>query len=1353
MASFPREQAWYVLRGYRYQLLQSLDAWIGLRPGEVLWLETDEDFSVVSAESQVDTQVKSSAAAAGATPFSLRSSGVKAALSRYWSRSNQGQDDRSYLAFIANGRAACEQGLTFPGDVPGLEYWSVVANEGDTLALRTALASVFQNEPIGQWISSNPSDDELRARLLRRVRWLLRSLDEVSLSEFIRDKLAELYLEKGLLVTLADEALHSLLDRILETASQPNANDRRLTAIDLHRSLEHAAGPTLALQGTIRATAGQLGADGGSLFINSVALPSARTVDRTSTVEAILERTGSEPLLWLHGTHGVGKSTLARLIAARIGGAWLSLDLRSIQTDGKAALSAWRGLVRAMLRVPNLRGVIVDDLAGVALEALAGRIAGFCRAMAPRKVGLIVTSSHEPSAARLIQFEASPAATLQAPYFTEDEVRAFVTTDGGPPAESVEGWTQLIFVTTNGGHPLLVAAKVASLRVRGWPANALLEDIGPSVSDAVKTTREEARRRLLDEIPSSEARQLLRRIGCVFDRTDNALAVRLAAVDPPIPHPTDELAVLRGSWIEILPSNDLRLSPLIADIGHDVSQDDKRKLQRTASEYWLGTGALDQRTLPLCFWNAFWGKHTWILANLCQVIETLPQELLRGVAALLAPMSWLRTDQPIYPESPEVGSMLRLLQFEVANATENSEIASNVALRLIAEIEELSLAEFRLLQKSVAIPKILFAENSGTEPGVQLGLVLQLRATLQELAASANPDLATPLAAITTGLPGGVDLPGFLFAVVVNRIRSSAGMLAMIEALNSIDEFDRNGLVAAAADALDAGQGHFVHNGWAQEQLDDKDLHPVLKRFESMSEIAANWNNADVRAELACAQSVILDEGLDDKAMAVTVVDDAAAAMGLLPALVRQKAKVLGHRGEDEAAARLLMSVEDAVGLGSPLDRTLALRDGGVSAARAGLFSDAIRLFQKAHAILVNEEHYLALAVSVQIEIALAKWSMEDRAGALVSSADVLDALEALDPAGSRQNERAHQFGRALVGHFREKLDPYPDPSRAIRFGQASALAGDEALLGLDLKPLSANWRILAICEIEIGADLGIERRSIAKQAGPPLSSVELFIAQARYQRAILDGDTIAVFRRGAIAASAFDLARKSPTMNKLSQANDAQQLQGGAIGELINDGLASFLESIPLDLMIWYRLREDWNPNLATELRTACAEAWTDSDVVSNIFGAALGDEIPKYPTASIALTRLLVSPPELRGSPRQRFERDLLLVHQTSFSSARRILEPYVVAEVLEGWSIVLKNETFLLRAPIQYGAMIGAAIEGAKTTGLKGAARLLLAAAPAVRVLLTPRWVEILESIGGLSSQASSTPDRAPANIAIS
>jgi hypothetical protein len=319
------------------------------------------------------------------------------------------------------------------------------------------------------------------------------------------------------------------------------------------------------------------------LLISTVGLPTDNVAERRDTVSTILEQTCGEPLIWLHGTHGVGKSTLARLIATRIGGCWLGLDLRPVQDDPKAALTAWRELLRVLHRTSHASGIVIDDLTGAAFDALRTRISAFVASAAPQGTRVIVSSPHEPSAARLAELGASPRAALQAPYFDEADVRALVSAQPAPPNDTtIDGWTRLLLVTTNGGHPLLVVAKIASLRSRAWPLSALPEDIGPLASDAVRATREEARRRLLDEIPSSEARRLLRRLGSVYDRADDALMLKLARQDPPISNASDALAILRGSWIEVIRGNDLRLSPLISDIGADLGQDEIMRCRQTA---------------------------------------------------------------------------------------------------------------------------------------------------------------------------------------------------------------------------------------------------------------------------------------------------------------------------------------------------------------------------------------------------------------------------------------------------------------------------------------------------------------------------------------------------------------------------------------------------------------------------------------------------------------------------------------------------------------------------------------------------------------------------------------------------
>jgi hypothetical protein len=133
---------------------------------------------------------------------------------------------------------------------------------------------------------------------------------------------------------------------------------------------------------------------------------------------------------------------------------------------------------------------------------------------------------------------------------------------------------------------------------------------------------------------------------------------------------------------------------------------------------------------------------------------------------------------------------------------------------------------------------------------------------------------------------------------------------------------------------------------------------PALGIYAKIQSIAYSWGRPDVMAEIWCARSVILDEGLDDKDAALAAIDTAIKELGALPTLIRQKVKVLSHLERHGEATVLLLSIEDTIGAGFSLERGLTLRDGGISAAKSGRFSDAIRLFEKAHeAFLRNPDN------------------------------------------------------------------------------------------------------------------------------------------------------------------------------------------------------------------------------------------------------------------------------------------------------------------------------------------------------------------------------------------------------------
>jgi hypothetical protein len=451
-----------------------------------------------------------------------------------------------------------------------------------------------------------------------------------------------------------------------------------------------------------------------------------------------------------------------------------------------------------------------------------------------------------------------------------------------------------------------------------------------------------------------------------------------------------------------------------------------------------------------------------------------------------------------------------------------------------------------------------------------------------------------------------------------------------------------------------------------------------------------------------------------------------------LPSLIRQKAKVLGHSDDHEAAARLLISVENAVGADQPLDRTLALRDGAVSAAHAHLFDDALRLFRKAHEALAREGEHPALMLGLRIEIAIVFWTIADRRAALLEMADVLDAAAPLDPSGSRQNERTHQLLRLVAGLFWNDLDPYssrPKPIEAI--GRATTLAGNDPLLGVELAALPDIWRMLALCEIGSGIDAGIETKSNARQTGPGLCAIEVFIARARYARALFNGDLERAFRLGVWALSASKATVEHQTSGRSRAA--IAELEGKSVAALRAEGWGELVDTILLDAILWFALRGENGASTLERVRAAYETVCGQDRAADEILAAAAGTKpITPGAPAALALASYLAPASDVRGKPGSRLERDLLLVCDTAQSGARPALEPLVVEELANGWSHVVSDETFALQMPLAHGPDIEAAIKEMRSSGLRGAARLILVAAPAARYPLSEKWLKFLQMI---------------------
>ncbi|EJJ31233.1 hypothetical protein [Rhizobium sp. CF142] len=1331
----------HVMAGFRYQVLQSVQALVSLREGEELLLEVSEDFTVVSKEAVDDVQVKNSQAESGPTSFSFQSPDIAAALNRFWETSDAARAPRR-LIFISRGGAAVERHHLFPDNMPGLRYWRTAAIDADTLPLRTALISILGASPLGQWIESEPTDAELRERLLRRVQWELDAASADELFSYLREQIGEIYHSRNLPVICAKPATASLIDLVFETASKPRADNRRLSKIDLAQIMEECAAAHLVAQAVTGITQPSL-----PVLIESAVVSELEyftsVATRREALDAIANQTRGQPLVWIHGTNGIGKSTLARLAATAAGGRWLELDLRPFQTDKAGSVAAWAQLTRAIALSEPYDGIIIDDFEGAPANALRSRLKALAQSFGGRGARLIVTSHHQPTPAYLSDCRTSVSSSFQAPYFSEDDAVEMVRVHPAPRENMVLPWAKFLQLTTSGGHPLMVAAKSASLRAQGWPDSSLADDV-VKPGEALRVTREEARRALLSDLSSLDtarsldAGDLLRRVACVFDRVDEGLIRKLGHATPALRTAGDAFAVLKGSWLEELPGGDLRISPLLADIGKEVT-DEERKLYRwVAAEYWASDGPLDARTLPLCFWNAFLGGHAWVLMQLCVSISSMPAETLRGAAALLAPMAVLTTDRPLLPSNLAVSIQLRLLQFEVADATEQGPLAATIASRLVQELDLIEDGHLRVLFAHTSMTRFLMAESAKLATQDRIAYALMVRKSEPRILDLGEGNIPDPKTLLPSEFGDEMDAADILFANIVRHIDSSSAQLEAVQALNAISQEDRNRFLDAMSTIYE-GDSVFVHSGWSKDQLGDGDMEVALANYGEFQQIASGWNRDGLLLEVICAQAVILDEGLGRTDDALALVDHAIGSHGRNTVLLRQKSKLLAHAGRHGDAVEVMIPIEADVAARSPFDRALALLDGAIWAAKAGRFPDAIRMISGAEVAIFEVPGRIALAIGMMLEEALIRWRSDDRAGAIRVTAEALEAISLLPDDESFQALRSHKLARGMVGLFLSELPGMPAASKIpITFGTSTVLQSETKAPAKEaLTAIPDHMRILAVIEVSLGLDVGVERRSSQMLSGSTVPRIELMLRQRQYENATRSGDPAAALRSGITVLWAYVVLQGISRDQQIAGRIDIERYAVPAISELRSlPEVDQKLDLLVVDFVLYAKLsQKQLNTSFWTSFRAAVETVFGDGQSLERLIDLLEGKQVNSAPASGAYAMAYVVGMTEEQqaGNPALRFQRDVRILQHIAQSASIDLLASVFIENEVRHWTFVLESQRFLLHQPSANAPAIGAALEFLSgNRRLVNVARLFAACAPAVGIGFDTSWIESLDRL---------------------
>lgn len=984
-------QASEVIAAFGYQLYQTVSAWLSLKPGERLLVEIAEDFAVGAGTALTMTQVKRTAAS-----ITLRSKGVVALIAALWVFQEANPGKTISAAFLTTSRIGKERGLNFPDRMAGLSYWRVAAREqADIEPIRTALRELALPDSLKSFLKAATADD-IRNRILRPIRWYTAAPSAEVLERDLEDRLVDYGQARGVGAQDSRNTLSALVGELLRCARRP-PESRYLTAADLVTLFEqhtYRLVPPSLLSGSFSGAADQLAQS--ALNISdpaSIPLP-PRAALRQDAVTALHGGLVAEGVSWLHGSSGLGKTTLALLIARRQNAAWQFADLRDLKGN---SLRLTLARLATAFGTSGARGLILDDLPPDLDNAGILAMRRVARAVAEADGLLVVTSTKPPAPTLKNSLGVKPAAIRAVPYLAEEDVAEMIGRAGGDQSL----WARVVLMST-GGHPQLVDARIMGLQQRGWSKEDRWADILPQGKPKgdVGQERQAVRSRLLAEMDQL-SREVLFRLSLLTNNFDRPMALAAAGALQPVAQAGVIFDALIGPWIEQVGPERFRLSQLLRDSGEAaLGQELKQAVRGAVLAHLLGEQPFPADQLMQVFILGFALRHVqglgWFSAALMSTAyrdKVLFKRLAEEVSVFA--LADRGANEPLFRENLNVSSMLRYAQLLVACALNDFTTALRVLDRAIAEAEKLD-GEFKTNTLGLILSSALIERSLPLPPPRWLAMLRRLGElpVIGEMLRQ-RPQHKDPF----SGLIMAVSHEEVLFVARATALTSIDELAQLIDALAKLPTETRDRYLGAAT-TMARSTTHIVTSAWLSEvKRPGFDAHEAAQTLARLRATATAWADTDIAVEMACAEAVMLDEYADDAQAALAVLAQAKIDYPDDYRINRQRQKIYyRHDRHDDALAEFEIFSTSLV-KASPVESAYAFREAGRSAAAINETERARTFFDKAwKALGPSGDHIPSLKAGLSGDCAILSYETgrTDEAIALMTRA--LTEAENIDP-------------------------------------------------------------------------------------------------------------------------------------------------------------------------------------------------------------------------------------------------------------------------------------------------------------------------------------------------------------------
>ena len=1139
----PSRQAMPLFKGIDYQIWQTVLAWIDLGEDEILVIEGAEDFDVLSETSATGNQVKNIAA-----PISLRSDCICDALRNFWTTRHQNSPRAVGLRFITTSDLRVEAGEPFGVAKSGLELWNEEAWR--TIPQHSGLLKDFLlsddsiskrlAEPFAEGVPSlvkhlrDLSVESFHADYVRSIQWLPRQPDVDVIRQTVQIKLQAYGEDKHLLARDCDRALAPLFEHVAHVAIRQHRilthGDFRVlfddsTRINVPFSQYNQMQVALAakLQPSPPATQEVNYSVAEPIVIPDLPVPCAQ---RTEIVDTLAACIGEHRFVAIQGSTGKGKSTLAKLLAGKLGGNWLWISFAGWKAERISVEIDY--LARRVAALPHPSSLLLDDFnpSGSDFPLLLRKLAVLNRLVLMRGGRMIVTTQRLLGDVFLRQSNLQPQVLQQVVAFQEDEVKELCLQSGCPPDARLISWIKIISSQT-GRHPQLVHARVKVASRRGWPM--------PTITDVLETPQEisderQLARQLLLELDDSEI-DLLYRLSLASQAFRKDQVVAVGEISPPISRPGDKFDALVGPWIEPAGNRYFRLSSLLARAADENWTPERVSTMRVQyAEAIQRTGNLTLREASEGLFQAVVSRDAKLAGSVLSPLMLAPAKSRNIVAQWFDWILILDRPDSIFPDNQFVNYLFSEIQFRVAVASQSAS-ATTYAERLFKESNKSMDPAVASHVRTGAAMDIILAFHVLVSPSLLLRCwfdVVQMTNQNEQLGQVANSiEKRRPT---SKHVFPKQDFGGITFGFILSRHGGSSYLRQFVAAVDGLESVQRDKVVAE----LKANQFRlytFVDDAWTHElDKENPDWNEAIAALKYAYQAGERWGVAELCMIAARGIAAIQDEYLhkNDEALKTLETVTTNIGDGLMIRYQRGMVHYLNNRYA-EAYDAWISTFNDW-----PTDHEEAalyafhaFSNCGAAAGFLNRWEDAVTVFNGGRDLALKVRRKLD-ALKFGIDAAYAQWRADFKKQAITKLAEYLHEMEqfGLTATSTEFHTQWKVMEHIIIWcaydaravHNLDVIEPRPGICSETKTKEKHDLVKD-APRG----PALLSWYCLAEAELYAGLDRDVFSATIARSDVNDHSNLRPMIEFLRARRALADGDYVSVpvlAESGALAVS-----------------------------------------------------------------------------------------------------------------------------------------------------------------------------------------------------------------------------------------